>query len=534
MKHNETFSAEHWASQEAFDALHALGSSEKGLSKKEVISRAKHYGQNVLPHVAGRKWYLIFLSNFVHFFALLLWAGAVLVWIAGMPQLAWAIIAVIIINGVFSYWQEFQAERAAEALRALLPYQVTVRRSGEEKLINVSEIVPGDLLILTEGESIPADARIVKAEYLRLDVSSFTGESRPVPCSVEKFDVSTNSITVFPNLVYAGTSVAGGRGEAVVFAIGANTRFGRIAELTQVQEERPSPLQLELRRVTRLVTILSVGLGILFFTVGTLFGGLTLVEGFLFAIGIIVANVPEGLLPTLTLSLAIGVRRMAKRNALMKKLSAVETLGATTVILTDKTGTLTENEMTVREVWANGFNFQIGGTGYEPVGEITIKNKTDKNSTSLINETLQIAALCCDAHLNQPPNNQASWKAIGDPTEIAILVAGAKAGLTADVLNQFPRLAELPFDSIRKRMTTIQNINNAPIACIKGATNEIISRCTKIKWRGKVVSFDKKYQELVQTSHENLARQGLRVLAVAKQEVGGELLKHNGWIVDEV
>jgi P-type E1-E2 ATPase len=214
---------------------------------------------------------------------------------------------------------------------------------------------------LTEGEAVPADARILKSERLRLDVSTLTGESRPTSCTANTVSLDDSSKTIYPNIVYAGTSVVSGRGSGVVFATGPQTKFGRIAQLTQQQEERSSPLQKELERVTRAVTVLAVGLGVLFFIIGTLVGGLSMLGGFLFAIGIIVANVPEGLLPTLTLSLALSVRRMAQRNALVKRLSSVESLGATTIILTDKTGTLTENEMTVREAWTGESDFYFGG-----------------------------------------------------------------------------------------------------------------------------------------------------------------------------
>jgi magnesium-transporting ATPase (P-type) len=357
-----------WASLPIEGTFAALASGRGGLDEAEAAARLRRYGPNTLPHAPGRPWFIELAANFAHLFALLLWAGAALAWLAAMPQLAWAIVAVIVVNGLFSYWQEYQAERAAEALAALLPTQVTVRRAGQERQVPAAEVVPGDLLVLTEGEAVPADARVIVTERLRLDVSSLTGESRPVPRSAEPVDVRGHSAMLLPNLVFAGTTVAGGRGEALVVATGAATEFGRIARLMQVQAERPSPLQCELARITRLVTVLAVALGVVSFIAGTLLGGLPAVASFLFAVGIIVANVPEGLLPTLTLALAMGVRRMATRHALVKRLSAVETLGATTVILTDKTGTLTENEMTVRQAWAGGMGYRFGGVGYDPTG----------------------------------------------------------------------------------------------------------------------------------------------------------------------
>jgi len=420
----------HWASLEPDAAMAALGSRRAGLNKAEVAERLARYGHNTLPRLRRRAWYLELAANFIHLFALLLWAGAGLAWVAGMPQLAWAIIAVILINGLFSFWQEYQAERAAEALEALLPRQVTVRRDGQAQLVPTSEVAPGDLLLLSEGEATPADARLISAERLRLDVSSLTGESRPIPRTVESIGAAPDAgAATLSNMVFAGTTVASGRGEAVVFATGANTEFGRIAQLTQSQDERPSPLQRELKRVTRVVTILSLGLGIAFFVIGVNLGGLSPTAGFLFAIGIIVANVPEGLLPTLTLALALGMKRMARRRALVKRLSSVETLGATNVILTDKTGTLTENEMTARELWAGGANYQLSGAGYEPFGELTHRDGAENDPAS-ITEMLRAAALCCDAHLVPPQNDQRRWTAIGDPTEAAILAANVRKFVT--------------------------------------------------------------------------------------------------------
>ncbi|MBI4455281.1 MAG: cation-transporting P-type ATPase [Acidobacteria bacterium] len=528
---NEPITA-HWASLPADKAITALASSSEGLDEREVAARLLQHGSNTLPRPFRRPWYLKFAADFVHLFALLLWTGAILAWVAGMPQLTWAIVAVILINGCFSYWQEYQAERAAEALQALLPRQVTVRRRGQEQMVRVDEIVPGDWLVLTEGEAVPADARLVAVERLRVDASSLTGESRPVPRSAGAIDPTGKTSAALSNLVFAGTTVAGGRGEAVVFATGAATEFGRIAQLTHVQNERPSPLQLELERVTRVVTFLAAGLGIIFFIVGTFLGGLSPLEGFLFAIGIIVANVPEGLLPTLTLALALGVRKMAKRNALVKRLSAVETLGATTVILTDKTGTLTENEMTVRETWAAGIRYQLNGTGYDLTG--TVECVDHENDSQAMTQLLRTAALCCDARLIPPAKGRDRWQILGDPTEAAILVAAAKIGLSQENLSTWPRLAELPFDSTRKRMTTIQQIEGSPVACVKGAPSEIFPRCIKARWSGEVIDFDNHHRRIAEIARDQLADRGLRVLAVAARDLDPQLQGSDGWRVDEV
>jgi magnesium-transporting ATPase (P-type) len=560
-----------WAALPADEVQARLGTSAAGLSAAEARARLARHGPNTLPRPARRPWYLELGANFVHFFALLLWAGAGLAWLGGMPQLAWAIVAVIVINGAFSFWQEFQAERAAEALEALLPRQVTVRREGQEQVVPAAAVVPGDRLVLTEGEAVPADAWIVTAERLRVDASALTGESRPVPRSAGPVATAERTATELHNLVFAGTTIADGRGEALVFATGAATEFGRIARLTHVQDERPSPLQREIARVTRVVMVLSLSLGIGFFVVGTTLGGLPISLGFLFAIGIIVANVPEGLLPTLTLSLALGVRRMANRHALVKRLSAVEALGSATIILTDKTGTLTENEMTVREVWAGGARYRLTGIGYEPNGAaepvspapwspaapamldgsasaalppapLGAPNASpsatllagDRGRPDPLTVLLRTAALCCDAHLVPPRDDRPRWTAVGDPTEAAILVAAAKLGLDEASLRAWPRLAELPFDSTRKRMTTIQEMDGGPVACIKGAPSELFARCTSARWEGDIVPFDAALHQEAEAANDALARRGLRVLAVATRSVDAWAPGSNGWRVEDV
>jgi len=520
----------YWASLPAEEVLARLGTSQAGLDPAEAAARRTRYGPNALPQPARRPWYLELGAHFVHFFALLLWVAAGLAALAGMPQLAWAILVVILVNGLFSYWQEYQAERAAEALATLLPRRVTVRRGGQELDIAATDVVPGDLLVLTEGELVPADARVVAAERLRVDASTLTGESRPVPRVAEAVDPAGRTVTELPNLVFAGTAVASGRGEAVVFATGGATEFGRIAQLTQRQAERPTPLQREIVQVTRVITGLALSLGLLFFFIGTVFAGLSLASGFLFGLGIIVANVPEGLLPTLTLALALGVRRMANRNALVKRLSAVEALGATTVILTDKTGTLTENEMTVREVWVGGHSYRVTGQGYAPEGEVEPLGMAPPAG---VVEVLRCAALCCDARLRPPGGRRRRWEVIGDPTEGAILVAAAKVGLTAEVLATWPRLAELPFDSVRKRMTTIQLIDGQPVACTKGAPSEVLPCCTTVYWDGAQIPFAAPLRQQVEHVHDLLARRGLRVLAVATRRVAARA-RGEDWRVEEI
>ena len=346
------------------DVYPAVGTQPLGLSHEEAEARLKRFGRNALREVKGKPLYLKFLANFTHLMAILLWIGGVVALIAQMPQLAIAVWMVNVINGAFSFWQEFRAEKATEALRKMLPSYARVLRNGAEQLILAEELVPGDVIFLGEGDSVSADCRLVQEAELRLDQSTLTGESRPVSKRVEPLVQEGITFTEIANLVFAGTSVVAGTGKAVVYATGMDTEFGKIAHLTQSVGDDLSPLQKEMSSVTKMVTVIAVLIGVLFFILAFALAKISLAASFIFALGMIVAFVPEGLLPTVTLALAMGTQRMAHRHALIKKLSAVETLGCTTVICTDKTGTLTQNEMTVTrnpaQVRRNGSNQSKG------------------------------------------------------------------------------------------------------------------------------------------------------------------------------
>jgi magnesium-transporting ATPase (P-type) len=512
------------------EALAALGSSRTGLEDAEVAARRRELGPNVLPRQPRRAWYLELAENFVHLMALLLWVAAVLAWLGGMPELAWAIVAVVLLNGAFSYVQQYEAERAIDALEALLPRQVTVRRANRIAQIAASDVVPGDVLVLSEGAAIPADARLIEAQRLRVDAAALTGESRPLARRAEPSDPAGRQAIDLPNVVFAGTAIATGTGEAVVFATVGRTEFGRIARLTQVQAARPGPLQREMLRVTRVISALAVLLGVAFFALGTLVKGLSPLEGFLFAVGIIVANVPEGLLPTITLALAMAVRRMAGRRALVRQLAKVEALGATTVIVTDKTGTLTENEMTVREAWVAERTFRFSGAGYDVHGTIEAA-RDDEEGGRLLRELLRTAALCCDAHLAEPKEDAGP---IGDPTEIAILVAAAKAGLSSTVLAGWPRLGEVPFDSVRKRMTTLQLVDGVTVACVKGAPSEVLARCTRVRSTHGTMRLDERLRGVIEAENDRLVRRAMRTLAVAMRPLDAGARDGREWDADAV
>ena len=507
----------------------ALGIESSGLSKAEAEERLKKYGSNTIKEVKGKPMIVKFLSNFTHLMAILLWVGGIVGFVANMPQLGIAIWLVNIINGVFSFMQEFRAEKATEALKKLLPSYAHVIRDGEQQRILAEELVPGDIMVLAEGDKISADARLIEESDLRADQSTLTGESRAVSKTKEAVLRSDLSHVEEPNLVFAGTNVASGTGKAVVFATGMNTEFGKIAGLTQSQTEELSPLQVELGKVTKLVSFMAVGIGIFFFIAAVLLAKANIYESFIFGMGMIVAFIPEGLLPTVTLSLAMGVQRMAKRNALVKRLSAVETLGCTTVICTDKTGTLTQNEMTVGDLWMPDKQYKVTGVGYAPDGQVLNGDTvTTQSSDAELRQLLVCAGLCNNSRLVPPDESSHRWTVLGDPTEACMLVAAQKAGIDlGDEQRRTPRLRELPFESNRKRMSTIHQISDPDFgankaAYVKGAPKEVLELCTRYINGGEETPLDNSLRERIMEANDNYARNGLRVLAVAIRKITDE------------
>ena len=349
----------------AEQSLASLKTTTAGLAADEAEGRLAEFGPNHIEEVGGEHLLLSFAREFTHFFALILWLGAALAVLAehfdpgqGMARLGVAIVGVIVINGLFSFWQEYRAEQAVVALRRLLPQKVRAVRGGEIGEMLATELVPGDIVLLEEGNFVPADCRLIEAFALRVNAATVTGESRPKARTTEPS--AEDSPLYAKKVVLAGTSVVSGQGQAVVYATGMHTEFGRIAHLTQMAGASSSPLQREIKCLSRIVAVLATGMGMALFFVGHAMG-LPTWANLLFAIGIIVANVPEGLLPMVTLSLTMASQRMAKRNALVRHLPAVEALGSTTTICCDKTGTLTQNRMSVQSAcgWEAVFSMSV-------------------------------------------------------------------------------------------------------------------------------------------------------------------------------
>ena len=519
------------------DVYKTLITTPQGISEAEANLRLKQSGYNELPEPQTRPLILRFTDQLTHFMALLLWVAGILAFISQTPELGWAIWAVIWINAIFSFWQEYQAEKALSALKKILPSQAKVYRDGKLSIIAARELVSGDVMQLEEGDKISADARIIQSQSLYVDVSVLTGESLPVPRISEPVTAANIHASEASNLVFAGSTVAAGRGLAVVYATGTHTEFGQVAHLTANVKREASTLEVQISRVVHIITIIALSMGVVIFLLTKLLVGMQLKESFIFAIGIIVAFVPEGLLPTVSLSLAIGVKRMAKQNALVRRLSAVETLSAVTVICTDKTGTLTKNEMTVRQLWIPNTQINVTGVGYEPKGEVEIlteelrtteAQRTRRNEVRLM---LAGAALCSNARLNHPPDSN-QWQVLGDPTEGALLVAAIKAGLKLEELqHQAPRVREIPFDSHRRMMTVLlqgnlqldDTENSQYLIFTKGSTLDVLQHSRYLWHSGERLELTPVQRKEIIAANDQLASQGYRVLGVATRQGGAEL-----------
>jgi potassium/sodium efflux P-type ATPase len=501
-----------------------LDTNGNGLNADVAALRMQEYGSNELQKTTSRKLLNKFLSNFINLLALLMWAGAALAFLIQLNVVGWAIVAVIVINALFSFYQEYRAEKAVEALKSLIPIFTRVIRDNREVRVKSADIVPGDLILIEEGEYIPADARLITAHELKVDNSVFSGESRPGYKSAESIGNNEEFIwTEIPNLIFAGTTVSSGYGSAIVIATGMTTEIGTIASLTQSVKDELSPLQKEINSLTKIIAVLSVILGGLFLLLGITVAGMSTTASVMFALGIILGNVPEGLLPTVTLSLAAAVQRMSKRNVLVKKLSSVETLGATNIICTDKTGTLTTNQISVRQLWINNSIITVTGSHYEPSGEFIYESTSDNKRVdtgefahSDFSFLFKTSILCNTARLFPPSKEESFWHISGDPTEAALLVLAEKAGYSIERERLDNKLLKrFPFESIRKKMSSIHTApDGKKIVYVKGSPKEMFAISNKILINQIPCELtESKIKELTKVI-DSFAVKGLRVLAI--------------------
>jgi len=504
------------------EAIASLETSLEGLSSNEVLARQSLYGKNELEERKKAPHWLRLLGHFKHTMALLLLVAGVLAFIVRDPILGIFIWIVVVVNAIFSFWREYRAETAMVELNKLLPQFARVVRDGEESKVPANELVPGDILVLAEGDHIPADARIIEEYGLRVNNATLTGESVPARKSADASLREGFSELERPNLVFTGTSVVSGTGKAVIYATGMETQFGRIAHLTQTVEEPPSPLQKEILRLTRTISMVGLFIGGLVLAVGINQVGMPFSEAFLLALGILVAVIPEGLPATISLSLAMSASRLAKRGVLVKKLAMMETLGTVSVLCTDKSGTLTQNQMTVREVWVSKERLSVTGVGYEPKGGFS----PDPNGTQLgrdLQQLLTAAVLCNNARLNPPTQEFPHWTFLGDQTEAALQVAAIKGGLESgpegETAKEYPRLHELPFDARRKRMSTIHHNRFSEIAFVKGSPRDVLQLCNTILIEGEIKPLTVELRSEIMNNNDQYARGALRVLALARRDL---------------
>jgi P-type Ca2+ transporter type 2C len=501
--------------QEVFEALET---SPDGLTAHEAAARQALYGPNVLREAAPQPWWRKFVVYLTHTMALVLWGAGVLAMVSGRPLMGLVIWVVVLVNAGFSFWREYRATQAVDTLKRLLPAHARVIRGGAEMEVLASELVPGDLLVLAEGDNVPADARVVEEYGLRANDSTLTGEAVPARKSAEPSLRDGLTELERPNLVFAGTSAFSGTGRAVVVATGMLTQFGRIANLTQTVREEPSLLQQNLQRLTQRISILAFVFAAIVFVVDYFDAHAQLVDALLFATGVLVATVPEGLIPTVTLSLAMAVQRLAKRGVLVKRLSVVETLGTMSVICSDKSGTLTQNQMTVREVWVSRQRISVAGVGYDPTDHRFQFN--DPNLENDLRQMLAAASLCNNSRLNAPTHDRPIWTCLGDQTEAALRVMARKGGIDeSDLVEEYPRVHELPFDARRKRMSTIHRNDQGETVFVKGAPKEVLQLCTHILLGGEVRPLDNTLRAEVMAANDEYARNALRVLALARRNL---------------
>ncbi|GAB7026679.1 cation-translocating P-type ATPase [Geotalea toluenoxydans] len=479
-------------------------SADSGLDPAEAARRLLKEGPNALVQHKRENEIIKFLRQMFNLFALLLWVGAGLSFVAewltpgeGNIFIAIALVGVVLMNGGFSYLQQHKAEQIMASFREMLPHMAKVIRGGELKQVPAAELVRGDLIMVEEGDQVPADARLVEVSGLKVNNASLTGESEPQLRTTYPTD---KHLLDSRNAVFSGTMVQAGQGRALVFATGMKTQIGRAADLTQAVSVREIPIRREIHHFTRLISTIAVIMGVGVFLVSLFFLQNPMLSKLIFAIGIIVANVPEGLLPTVTLSLSIAARRMAENKALVKNLESVETLGCTTVICTDKTGTLTCNRMEVKRLFLNE----------------CIHTEVDTNlEKEELERFLLVASLCNNAHLQQDDRN----RYLGDPTEGALLVFCSRFQDVAAVQAASPRLYEEPFTAATKLMITINNVEGKQIACLKGAPDVAITMCDSILINGMAQPLTDNHKRAYLAAYEEFAGKGERVLLLAYREV---------------
>ena len=515
--------AKHWHSKTVEATVDELKTDSNGLTSQEAKQRLTTYGPNELRKEKRKSSLKILLEQFTDILMLILLFAVALsvgvgIYQGSMNEMidAAIILIIVIVSATLGFTQEYRSEKAVEALKKMTAPTASVLREGKEIRIPASELVPGDIILLYAGDKVPADGRLTEAFALKTDEASLTGESAPVQKSTIALSEQAQ-LNDRENMVFTGTVVVYGRGRAIVTDTGMNTEFGKIADMVQTAPQEQTPLEKRLTGVGKTIGILALTVAISVGIIGIIVEQRPIIDMVLWAISLAVAAVPEALPAIVTGALAIGMYRMAKSNAIVKRLPAVETLGSTSVICSDKTGTMTKGEMTVQNIYVNEQSIKVTGIGYTPEGEFQVDDKKIEPHKD-IEELLKIAVLCNDSALNQDSQTN-KWTVKGDPTEGALIVAAEKANIQKETLDkEQPRINEVPFSSERKRMTTIHTKEDKQIVYMKGAPEIIMERCNKILLNGKIEPFAKEDYTKYFKITEELAQQALRNLAFAYKE----------------
>ncbi len=496
----------------AEQAIKELGSSDKGLSSKEAAIRLAKYGLNELRQKKGPGPLSIFAAQFRSpLIIILIIAAAISYFLESMLD-AVVILLIVILNSILGFVQEYRAEKAMEALKRLVSSRSVVIRDGKSMDIDASMLVPGDIATIEQGQKVPADMRLLEVSSLEVNEAALTGESMPVKKMTGICE--GKALADRKNLAYMGTVVTYGRAKALVLETGMRTEMGKIAQMIQGEETPQTPLQKRLANFGRKIGILVIAITALVFAIG-LFRGEPAVGMFMTSVALAVAAVPEGLPAVVTITLAFGLKRMAKKNAIVRKLPAVETLGSVSTICSDKTGTLTRNEMVVQKIWAEGRLIDVSGSGYEPKGSFSINGKAiDAARDKVLSLLLRVGALCNNAELNKNDG----WNPVGDPTEVALIVSAGKAfGL--EWKDVFARKAEIPFTSERKMMSTANNYVRGMMLCVRGAPEVGLARCGRSARGGGVFTMSQKERDAILRANREMAGSALRMLAFAYKEL---------------
>jgi Ca2+-transporting ATPase len=502
-----------WYQLDVPEVLRRLGvEAARGLSAAEAAARLRERGPNEIAAAAGVSPWTVLAEQFKNVLVLVLILAVAMSAVLGHTVEAIVIGAILLLSVLLGFFQEYRAERAIEALREMAAPTATAVRDGEARQVPARELVPGDVLLISAGDRVPADARVLEAANLQTEEAALTGESLPVDKTSGELAVGLG-IGDCLNFVFAGTSVTYGRGRAVVVATGMETELGKVARMVESVESGPTPLQRNLDKVGRVLAMAGLAVVALVVALG-LVRGQPFFDILLFGIALAVAVVPEALPAVVTISLALGVRRMVRRNALVRRLPAVETLGSVSVICSDKTGTLTRDEMTVRRLYVDGRTYEVTGAGYEPKGEILLDGRPVEPPDG-VRRLLSAAVLASDARIVHG-GEAGEWTIQGDPTEGALLVAAAKAGVhKAELDERHPRVDEIPFTSETKRMTTLHQTEDGTVACAKGAPEVLLPSCSRRWTAAGEVPLDEAGREAILRVAREMAGEALRLLAVA-------------------